>query len=1114
MLNEPANVLNNRYRLHNVLGEGGMGVVYHATDRLTGQSVALKRVILGDAEGDAARLALAQEFKLLASLRHPHVISVLDYGFDADGNPFYTMTLLKDPRTLTVAAAALGLQGQLKLLIQLFQALAYLHRRGIIHRDLKPSNVLVTPEHVVKVVDFGVALRERSDEASHIAGTVLYMAPEIFRDIRPSSRSDLYSAGVLAYEILNGKHPYDHHDLAAVVSAILTTTIDFSGTPTLVLDQLPDTMQFAARPPQPTEPNMNPALENVEERETKPIFVPAPMNSDALAPHTDDSPSADGSGGGNPLVLVLERLLAKKPEERYDDAEQVVDDLRVLLGQPLDSETPAIRESFLQAAAFVGRSTELQQLEAALQTMNATSADAAQQTTGAAFLIGGESGIGKTRLIDEFRASALVSGVLVLVGQGAEGGGIPYQFWREPLRRLILSLQYVSDLEASILKPIVPDIGRLLRRSVADSPTSDDAHDEQRRIVETIVAVFRRAPRPILLILEDLHWALESLEPLKKLLDIVPTQALIVVGSFRNDEKPNLHEHLPAMQHLPLRRLNLSEIEALSTAMLGMTARQQQVLRFIEQETEGNVFFIVETVRAMAEEAGRLRDIGPANLSQTVLAGGVQQLIQRRLGRVPRPARRMLEVAAVQGRILDLDVLRHIAREFDYLEGSLESWLVQCAAVSVLDVADERWRFAHDKLREATVQGIAAENVAPFNRQVALAYEAVYADTISAHAMSLTRHWEAAGDWVRTAHYAHIAAQHAYQTSNYTVARELAEKAVAVLQALDTGTNSHAEAELFRLLGKIYDEQGEFKRSMDYFWLCKIIADDLNDTRLQIYALQGIGDAEFNLNQREKGFITLREALALAEKQDDLAVLCDMYNALGTAYNESGKQEQAQQFYTKTIDLAQRLNNPWRIARAQNNIGNVLWELGDLEGAMQNYRQSLAGWRALGSQRGIAIALNNLGVLAEGQQMFAEALQYYTESLDLAHNHNDNFTITICLLNIGYTQLKLEKTHRAYATLKEALRRSQDLGVNVLLLYALAGVAGAASERENGAAVLYVIRTHPDVDLSSGHVQDMEDRIKAALGETAYAQAYAGGAALEFETVLQEVLQGERLSGT
>lgn len=229
--------IGHRYRLLDQLGAGGMGAVYRAYDRLTGQTVALKRVNVApeqllfasrsNATGEALLLALAQEFKILASLRHSHIISVLDYGFDAHRQPYFTMELLDQPQTLLEAGKNQLLDFKVNLLIQTLQALTYLHRRDILHHDLKPENVLISGGQV-RVLDFGLAVMHNQSREDDSFGTIFYLPPEIYEGGVYSQAGDMYALGVMAYEMLAGRHPFYGDDVSDFIDRVLTAEPDFS----------------------------------------------------------------------------------------------------------------------------------------------------------------------------------------------------------------------------------------------------------------------------------------------------------------------------------------------------------------------------------------------------------------------------------------------------------------------------------------------------------------------------------------------------------------------------------------------------------------------------------------------------------------------------------------------------------------------------------------------------------------------------------------------------------------------------------------------------------------------------------------------------------------------
>ncbi|MBK8903341.1 MAG: AAA family ATPase [Anaerolineaceae bacterium] len=746
---------NNRYRFVGEIGSGGMGAVYRALDRLTGDLVALKRVLVEGRQLQFAsrrdsrdfRVALAEEFRTLASLRHPHIISVLDYGFDGEKRPYFTMELLQNAQTVVAACEERPFSIKLAFLQQALEALAYLHQRGIIHRDLKPDNMLVVGDQL-KLLDFGLAV-ERDYAAQTagdaVVGTINYMAPELFQSGTASVASDLYALGTVAYQLFAGRHPFAGPSLPFLISQILTMPPD--------LEALP------------------------------------------VAPS---------------LRAVVGQLMAKDPAERYGAARAVLAALAEAgFGDP-QPESIEIRESYLRAAAFVGREAELAQLTGAL--------NAAMTGQGSGWLVAGESGVGKSRLLDELRTQALVNGALVVRGQAISEGASPYQMWRTVLATLVLQTE-VSEFEVSVLKGIVPDIGHLLGTEVDDAPAIE-AQANYIRLLNVIAAVFERQTQPLLIMLEDLQWVTEDLLVLKRLLAQVPSLPLLVVGTFRDDERPLLPQELPQARVIQLSRLDEAAIARLSRSMLGDGGQKPQIVNLLKQQSEGNVFFIVEVVRTLAEEIGHLDQIGVATLPMALFAQGMQKVIERRLRRVPDEAFDLLALAAVVGRELNLPLLRHLAGGQE-----LDSWLNLCAETAVLEFQYERWRFSHDKLRETLLESLEAAGLpaagqpgaglSARHRQVAEAIEQVFPDDAS-YLASLAYHWQEAGDRQKEARYKALAGVQAVNNGAYEDAIRLLSSLIDLYQAGLPATVLE-KAAAHRNLGMAYFHSGNLVEAKGYF---------------------------------------------------------------------------------------------------------------------------------------------------------------------------------------------------------------------------------------------------------------------------------------------------------
>lgn len=269
-------VIDGRYRLDAVLGAGAMGEVYRAEQLSLGREVAVK-VLPAMASSNWQELVprFEREARLLSKLKHPGIVSIIDFGTTPEGRPFLVMELVAGPPLEEV----LEKRGQIpedearRWLIDLSEALAHAHEQGILHRDLKPGNIIIEAGHA-RLLDFGIARAMRSDgsgknltQEGMLVGTPRYCSPEQALGNNLDARSDLYGLGVIAYRMVSGRVP-----------------IEGANAPETLLRQV--TM--------------------------KPLPVAEAMRPSTISPS---------------LARVIDRLLEKNPDDRYPSAQAVADAL-------------------------------------------------------------------------------------------------------------------------------------------------------------------------------------------------------------------------------------------------------------------------------------------------------------------------------------------------------------------------------------------------------------------------------------------------------------------------------------------------------------------------------------------------------------------------------------------------------------------------------------------------------------------------------------------------------------------------------------------------------------------------------------------------------------------
>jgi hypothetical protein len=755
-----------RYRIDSRLGLGGMGVVYRAQDPTLMRPLALK-VLHRTADADAAR-RLLHEARSASALNHPNICTVYEVG-EQNGLSFIAMEYV-DGGTLSarIEGGSLPVHDVIQYGIDIADALDHAHARGVVHRDLKSANVMLSSSGRLKIVDFGLARRTDAPEADAptlhtyhttgvAVGTPYAMAPEQIRGDPATVRTDVWALGVLLYECLSGRRPFDGATVAELFASILR----------------------------------------------------------------DPPPALPFSSAAAPLHEVIATCLAKDPELRYASAGEVRLALQEIGPGSYASATASVPGSSVPVAAmatplqpppllarpagetrFVGRDAERGQLADAWARASA----GRRQLV----LIGGEPGIGKTRLSLEFSRGCADQQATVLSGRCDEEALVPYQpfvealSWyaracpEEDLRRVLSAAGGGGELGH-----FVPDF--LTRVPNLPPPTPMNAQGQRFRLFETVNALLAAASQsfPVLLFVDDLHWADKpTLSLLRHLVRGSDPAALCILATYRESEVGAGHPLAELLADLRreqgVTRVSVSGLDGQSVSLLVDTLADRSasptLVRQLTESTGGNPFFVAEMLRHLGETGALARhQDGTARSAAAASVGlpeGVREVIVRRVTRLGEECARVLTLASVLGREFDLAALEALSeRSEDQLLDALDE-AQRAQLVDESPGRPGRYSFHHALIRDTLYNGLTASRRIRFHRRAGEALEKIASGEADLPLADLAHHFvQAASTGVanKAADYATRAGDRMAEALAHEEATRFYDLALGVLDALPAG---------------------------------------------------------------------------------------------------------------------------------------------------------------------------------------------------------------------------------------------------------------------------------------------------------------------------------------
>jgi len=463
-------------------------------------------------------------------------------------------------------------------------------------------------------------------------------------------------------------------------------------------------------------------------------------------------------------------------------------------------EERAAAPALLERTPFVGREAERAELRRLL--------DQVARGQGGLVMIGGEPGVGKTRLAEELAAEARQRGLLALTGHCYEMEGappyIPFVEMLEATARLVPAAalrETLSDAAPEVAK-LMPE----LRRLFPDIPAPLELPPEQERryLFNSMHEFMERSGRaqPLFLVLEDLHWADDStLLLLQHIAQRLSEMPVLIVGTYRDVELDVARPLARALEELvrqrlahrlALKRLPEADVSAMLRALSGQEP-PPFLVQVVYRETEGNPFFVEEVFQHLAAE-GKLFDAqghwrADLSIGELEVPEGVRLVIGRRLERVSEDCRRVLVTAAVIGRGFSFEVLEALVEVgADVLLDAVDEGERAHLITSAGDGREARFTFAHELIRQTLLSGLSLPRRQRMHLRVAEAMEGVYARALEEHVADLAHHLYQAGsaaDAQKTAHYLALAGERALEAAAFEDALRLYETAVSLQPADD-----------------------------------------------------------------------------------------------------------------------------------------------------------------------------------------------------------------------------------------------------------------------------------------------------------------------------------------
>jgi len=932
------------YKILEKLGEGGMGVVYKAIDLKLNRQVAIKFLPRFTTVNSEDRERFKIEALAAAALNHPNLTTIHSIEENKD-DPFIVMEYIEgEDLKKQIKSESISFEEIKSVAIQTCEGLLAAHEKGIIHRDIKTSNIMLTKKGQVKIMDFGLAKiisGTQVTKETKTLGTAAYMSPEQAQGEKVGSQTDIWSFGVVLYEMLTGRLPFPGDYEQAVIYSILNED------------------------PKPIDQN--------SKRRTSESFIQIAM-----------------------------RCLQKSKAQRYNSFAEVLSELRLekqqtSSGNKINSRIEFIKQSAIdEEDIFTGREDELKILYQKFKEI---------ETTGeSTILIYGESGIGKSQFISKAQHEIDSLGINTIQGRCLyKEGGLPYHPFVSGIKNSIRNFNE-TFIESLLQNSLSKGINVTTRISHIKSflNLSDESvallHKEQ--LWDSVVLLLKilSIEHPLILILDDLQWSDKTTLGLFSFIARnISNLPILQIGIYRSsstisDEIIDEEYIFESLRQLKLEGVahqidldGLTEIETTKFVykLFGSEKVSQNLIRKIYKHTEGLPLFISELVNLLKEKKLVYLDEEVWKLKKDqqlrFVSNKIKDVIFQRVSGLDKDLNEILEIASCEGEYFlseTISACLNINRI-----SLLKQLQVLETKYNLIRHEKNLYRFNHMMVREVLYDSILYELREEYHRMIS-SYLINNYSTKDEYAARIAHHLISSNQEEKSLEYFIRAANLARDLHANDDALESYQKATNIINKL-TSADPSLLIEVEERLGDVNHSMGNAREALNHYSTFLKLARQLSNRTSEIKALRKSAESNQILGNIKTASDLCSEAIEISIAVKNDKQLIHSMNTMAFIRAAKGEYDRTIKISEEALTISRNINDSLNESISLSNLGLAYWHMGNYSSAMKYFNEAINIQRSIGDNLGLSTTLNFIAMSYWKVGEYKKALDDATESVKI-----------------------------------------------------------------------------------------------------------------------------------